>query len=406
MSHAPAKPAVHMGLPLPNSKLGMWLFLGTEIMFFTAFIGTYIVLYFGSPGWPTDNNITHLKIWAGGTNTFVLLASSYFVVVAHEAMAAKNYKKAWNFLALTMTLAILFLGIKGIEYKGKFDHHILPGQIPETELQAIRQLGNKLEGYVNDRTDRLIAGNDPIHIKRMNVANQANESQDAAEKRRLDDLQLVTGAFNSLRTEISANSLTYVEAQQRLANLHHLAVVKLADGREITGAYYTTEPQTDAHAADVEHAASSTEHAAHTAPRQTSDVSLHRPPVPAGKHLLLQTTETTDAAGKVTSSHQWLEVDPVPEKDVHWVGEDVAHIEMQHVIVYGNLFASMYFLMTGFHAIHVLVGMTLFVFPLLRGSQLDASWTDWVENSGLYWHFVDLVWIFLFPLLYIVPGNI
>ena len=42
-----------MGIPIPNSKLGMWLFLGTEIMFFTAFIGTYIVLYFGSPGWPT-----------------------------------------------------------------------------------------------------------------------------------------------------------------------------------------------------------------------------------------------------------------------------------------------------------------------------------------------------------------
>ncbi len=54
MSHPVSPPAVKMGIPIPNSKLGMWLFLGTEIMFFTAFIGTYIVLYFGSPGWPTD----------------------------------------------------------------------------------------------------------------------------------------------------------------------------------------------------------------------------------------------------------------------------------------------------------------------------------------------------------------
>ena len=58
--------------------------------------------------------------------------------------------------------------------------------------------------------------------------------------------------------------------------------------------------------------------------------------------------------------------------------------------------------MTGFHAIHVLVGMTLFVIPLLKWNKLDDQWTDWVENSGLYWHFVDLVWIFLFPLIYIV----
>ena len=58
MSHAATAPAHHvpalkMGVPIPNGKLGMWLFLGTEIMFFTAFIGTYIVLRLGSKGWPS-----------------------------------------------------------------------------------------------------------------------------------------------------------------------------------------------------------------------------------------------------------------------------------------------------------------------------------------------------------------
>ena len=78
-----------------------------------------------------------------------------------------------------------------------------------------------------------------------------------------------------------------------------------------------------------------------------------------------------------------------------------ASVLAPHPVLYGNLFASIYFLMTGFHAIHVIVGMLLFARPLLQGSNLDEKWTDWVENSGLYWHFVDLVWIFLFPLLYI-----
>jgi cytochrome c oxidase subunit 3 len=64
--------------------------------------------------------------------------------------------------------------------------------------------------------------------------------------------------------------------------------------------------------------------------------------------------------------------------------------------------------MTGFHAIHVIVGLILFAIPLwivelpFIAGKFDEKWVDYVENSGLYWHFVDLVWIFLFPLLYII----
>jgi cytochrome c oxidase subunit 3 len=76
-------------------------------------------------------------------------------------------------------------------------------------------------------------------------------------------------------------------------------------------------------------------------------------------------------------------------------------LEAHHPIKYGNIFASTYFLMTGFHAIHVIVGMILFAIPLWIIT-LDHRWTDYVENCGLYWHFVDLVWIFLFPLVYII----
>src|SRR6185436_7400130 len=109
MSHAPHPPAMKMGLPIPNSKLGMWLFLGTEIMFFTAFIGTYIVMRMGSPGWPTDVNVTHIKIALGGTNTFVLIVSSYFVVVCHDALLSNKSAKAWFYMLLTLVLGFVFL---------------------------------------------------------------------------------------------------------------------------------------------------------------------------------------------------------------------------------------------------------------------------------------------------------
>ena len=125
MSHSTPPTGVKMGIPIPNSKLGLWLFLGTEIMFFTAFIGAYIVLRIGSPGWPTDYDDTHIMLRMGAINTFVLIVSSYFVVVAHEAMAKKNFGKARQFLMYTMLLAFVFLGIKSVEYYGKFSHAIL-----------------------------------------------------------------------------------------------------------------------------------------------------------------------------------------------------------------------------------------------------------------------------------------
>ncbi|MFT5522877.1 MAG: cytochrome c oxidase subunit 3 [Pirellulaceae bacterium] len=66
----------------------------------------------------------------------------------------------------------------------------------------------------------------------------------------------------------------------------------------------------------------------------------------------------------------------------------------------GNMFASTYFLLTGFHAIHVIIGLIFFV-PMVFVWRLDKRGSNLIENVGLYWHFVDLVWIFLFPILYL-----
>jgi cytochrome c oxidase subunit 3 len=63
------------------------------------------------------------------------------------------------------------------------------------------------------------------------------------------------------------------------------------------------------------------------------------------------------------------------------------------------MWASTYFLLTGFHALHVLIG--LIAFALMLPLNLGPAKAGLVENIGLYWHFVDLVWIFLFPLLYL-----
>jgi cytochrome c oxidase subunit III len=68
------------------------------------------------------------------------------------------------------------------------------------------------------------------------------------------------------------------------------------------------------------------------------------------------------------------------------------------------LFFGLYFFMTGLHALHIVVGMTLIavVFFMVKNDKLRSDNYQLLENTGLYWHLVDLIWIFLFPLLYLI----
>ncbi len=80
-------------------------------------------------------------------------------------------------------------------------------------------------------------------------------------------------------------------------------------------------------------------------------------------------------------------------------GDDPAHVQ---------LFFSLYFAMTGMHALHMVIGVGLLSFLLWRaahGAYSPEYYTP-VENVGLYWHFVDIVWIFLFPLLYLISRHV
>lgn len=69
-----------------------------------------------------------------------------------------------------------------------------------------------------------------------------------------------------------------------------------------------------------------------------------------------------------------------------------------------ELFFILYFAMTGLHAIHLTIGIILVAVTLIMRWRRRISATDWtpVELTGLYWHFVDVIWIFLFPLLYLI----
>ena len=136
---------------VPNGKLGMWLFLASEVMFFTALIGAYLILRLGHPAWPGPEG--HLSVPIGTCNTLILICSSTTIVLAlaaaQRAQAGDPSARALaqdrperdgggsrdesralaavrGWVALTMVLGASFLVIKGFEYAAKFSHHIGP----------------------------------------------------------------------------------------------------------------------------------------------------------------------------------------------------------------------------------------------------------------------------------------
>jgi cytochrome c oxidase subunit 3 len=72
-----------------------------------------------------------------------------------------------------------------------------------------------------------------------------------------------------------------------------------------------------------------------------------------------------------------------------------------------EVYFSLYFAMTGMHALHMIIGIAILAFMIFRAQAgaYTAGHITFVENFGLYWHFVDIVWIFLFPLLYLISRH-
>ena len=75
---------------------------------------------------------------------------------------------------------------------------------------------------------------------------------------------------------------------------------------------------------------------------------------------------------------------------------------------HAQLFFSIYFAMTGLHALHMVIGVALLLTLIVqaRKGRFSASYYTPVDVAGLYWHFVDIIWIFLFPLLYLIDRHL
>ena len=123
MSHSGERllPIGVMGID--NRKLGMWIFLASEVMLFSAFIGSFISLQNANLVMFTESAAV-LNRKLGALNTFILITSSLTMALAVGAShAPANKKKQQIFLLITIVLACAFLGVKAVEYTAKLSHH-------------------------------------------------------------------------------------------------------------------------------------------------------------------------------------------------------------------------------------------------------------------------------------------
>ncbi len=442
-------------LPLNNGKVFLWLFLSTEIMFFAALIGEFIVLRFGAPNgiWPTPHDV-HVSEFIGTANTALLLFSSLTIVLAYEY--AKRDKPVLSKAALfaTFLMGSAFLGVKCYEYSAKFAHGIYPvhkrslmhDKADVYYMSAVRKrlatlsaefkakiddgvtldpaeaskfaLVNKLQSNMVGWAEwRAMQESDPTlqqkafdfaayAIYPLHADEHAMELHADAEIKAIDEaikqFAVQTESLNVVQSELNARNESLVALTAQLMSEKtdaDNAVVALKEARakldEASKQDNTTDEakqkldasivaaEAKVTGIDERLAQTATESQANAAESATAAAALGTTKTTVERY---QNRKDMIPVLMAAAAHKGL------NEENHW-------LKLPIKIPSGNMWASTYFLMTGFHAVHVLIG--LIVFATALPYRLDKQKANFLENTGLYWHFVDLVWIFLFPLLYL-----
>ena len=107
-----------------NVKLGIWLFLASEVILFGGLFSTYVILRLGGTDWPLGSDILSVPI--GTFNTAVLIGSSVTMVMAHASLKMNQFDQFKKYMGLTVLLALVFLTVKSYEYFDKISHGDLP----------------------------------------------------------------------------------------------------------------------------------------------------------------------------------------------------------------------------------------------------------------------------------------
>lgn len=363
-----------------SGKLGMWLFLIQELLFFSGLFVAYSVF---RALYPEIFVYAHqfLDKSLGAFNTVVLLFSSFTMAWGVRNSQLGQHRGLIINLSITIACAGIFLGVKAVEYTHKWDE----GLLWSSQFTYGMTPHHVAEGW----SQSLINASIPFAIL-LGVFTLGAVALFAMKNVKYAIVNLVlaicclayfTGVYLALMIPEAVASVSGEPSHEAAPSL--VAPNGLLGAP--TGPVSSKVTATGAAAAQATDAVAEAE-AAHgpdaesaTPGEDASSASALDPKNVSEEHAALGSFESTGTL----ESHESHAATPPPR-----VG----------------IFFSIYYVMTGIHAIHILAGIVAltWLLPKALDRKFHADYFGPVDNVGLYWHLVDLVWIFLFPMLYLI----
>jgi heme/copper-type cytochrome/quinol oxidase subunit 3 len=412
-----------------NAKIGIWLFLASEVMLFGGLFSSYVYLRLGADfPWP----VHELKVLPGFLNTMNLIISSVTVVFAWASLKMRLYARYKICMSITLCCAVVFMCIKAYEYSGKFAHygvtlndgtvlegHPVDDQISFDEVTAITVTTATSDlKFLNQRD-----GDDaPVMVKKPLELEGADAASDLPGEFELDSGKLRAIKKAARQNELAAVRLELTSAplafnvDERRQKGYNDTQLTFRDGTTLEGKMTNDKIIFGVDRIDM---------------RMTKDIEnspffgLSSPEGEnweewKGKFLkhygstmdeFLREHEDFDKAKaleNVEFQRLGLRLATVEPGSHHYPEVVIPRSEKRFYSNFTpryNPYYAIYFLMTGLHGLHVIGGALVMGYMLFFNGWLykknPEHLANRVEVAGLFWHFVDLIWIFLFPLYYL-----
>lgn len=333
-----------------SGKLGIWLFLITEVLFFSGMFCAYAMYRSLHPEiWTFSSQFLNETL--GAINTGVLLFSSLTMAWAVRCAMLGQNRGVVACTGMTIACAAIFLGVKAVEYSHKIDLGLLPA------------------GFY--------------------VPQVAHPEHHEGLSKWLIYFMIVPGLFLVVLTAWYGQAVATANAvQKQIAG--PLSVSALCFFLGVGLGLYLESGEAAEHG-DKAHAAATDSHdAAHAEGDHAHE----------GDHASDAAHEPKDAATPVATESAGTDThaDASHAADNEIISPDVNKPNA------AGLFFSIYYCMTGVHAIHIIAGILVLTWILVKAAkgQFHSEYFGPVDYVGLYWHLVDFIWIYLFPLLYLI----
>jgi cytochrome c oxidase subunit III len=391
-----------------SGKFGIWLFLAQEVLFFSALFVAYI-LYRIHHGEIYSYAHKWLDVKYGAINTAVLIFSSLTAAWAVRAAQLGQRLLLIACIAVTILCAITFLGIKYIEYSHKYHEKILFGGYFDPCIspggEELLTKRNECRGtkstikwdYDKEKPGSGKAAEGCFEIEKIDQDPHAPGIQADC------TVNEVTGAASRPITEKCRDELVELlngEAAEAEAKGEKPPPQKYPCWRP---AYQpavcpdlTSGEQRTHGIGGKPQAGILVEYGDHEEREDIAIKAVCKAPAPPPPVVAIA---DVDEVNKPKLGEHLVRPIHIPttheEHEIESLGPPPEHT---------NMFFTIYFAMTGLHGIHVLVGVIVFVWLLIRASKghFTPDYFGPVDYAALYWHIVDLIWIFLFPLLYLI----